>query len=76
MATLPPEVYGETPTALSYIPADATLTQNNADLGAQSECVLGSGRNAVAGTSAYGFSDTSYLPTTTQILRATTTGQY
>jgi hypothetical protein len=76
MATLPPEVYGETPTALSYVPADATLTQNNYDLGAQSECVLGSGRNAVAGTTNFGFTDTTYAPTTAQIQRQITTGQY
>lgn len=72
---LPPQAYGEPPTALDYRPVDTTLVTNNADLGEQAECVLGCGSNAPAGTTRNGFVDTTYLPTTAQILRQTTTGQ-
>lgn len=78
---MPPETYGETPVALDYRPADTTLVGTNAagtapgyDLGYQAECQLGNGLNAPAGTSAFGFSDTTYLPTRAQILNQTTTG--
>jgi hypothetical protein len=69
-----PEVYGEAVTALDYRPVDTTLADTGFDLGAQSECQLGNGRNAPAGTSNYGFSDTTYLPTQAQILTQTTKG--
>jgi hypothetical protein len=80
---LPPQVYGETPTSLSYAPADATLVGTNAagtvpgyDLGYNAECQLGNGSNMPAGTTNTGFTDTSYQPTTAQILKQTTTGMY
>jgi hypothetical protein len=72
---LPPEVYGEPPTTLDYRTADTTLAATGFDLGAQSECQLGTGKNAPAGTTNFGFSDTTYSPTTAQVLRQTTTGQ-
>jgi hypothetical protein len=75
LQTLPTGTYGEAPTALDYRPADATLVTNSSDLGAGSECQLGNGRNAPAGTTNYGFTDTTYTPTTAQVLRQTTTGQ-
>jgi hypothetical protein len=70
-----PQVYGEAPVALDYRPADTTLAVTGFDLGAQSECQLGNGAAAAAGTTNFGFTDTTYLPTTAQILRQTTTGQ-
>jgi hypothetical protein len=80
---LPPETYGETPVSLDYRPSDATLVGTNAagnapgyDLGENAECQLGRGLNVPAGTSNYGFVDTTYLPTKAQILAQTTTGQY
>lgn len=69
-----PEVYGEAPTAVSYIPADTTLVQAGHDLGEQAECVLGTGVNVPAGTTNFGFVDTTYLPNTSQILAETTQG--
>ena len=75
---LPPAVFGgiAAEASLSYIPADQTLVTSNYDLGAQSECVLGNGRNAPAGTTNFGFSDCSYLPNNAQLLKQTTTSQY
>lgn len=80
---LPPQTYGETPVSLSYAPADTTLVGTNAagsapgyDLGCNAECQLGNGTNAPAGTSSFGFSDTTYQPTKAQILHMTTTGMY
>jgi hypothetical protein len=70
-----PEVYGEAGTVLDYRPAETALADTGFDLGAQSECVLGTGRNAPAGTTNYGFTDTTYMPTQAQILKQTTTGQ-
>jgi hypothetical protein len=72
---LPPQAFGNTPTALDYRPADTSLVANNTDLGAQAECVLGTGRNAVAGTTNFGFTDTTYAPTTAQLLAFTTRAQ-
>jgi hypothetical protein len=74
---LPPAVFGgiAANAALDYRPADTTLATNNTDLGAQAECVLGNGANAPAGTTNFGFTDTTYLPTRAQILLQTTTGQ-
>lgn len=78
---LPPQTYGETPAALDYRPADTTLVGTNAggtapgyDLGYQSECQLGNGSNVPAGTSNFGFVDTTFMPTQAQILAATTKG--
>jgi hypothetical protein len=73
--TLPPQIYGETPTVLDYRPVDITLATNNTDLAAQAECVLGTGRNAPAGTTNFGFTDTTYSPLVTQILAFTTRAQ-
>jgi hypothetical protein len=80
---LPPETYGEAGTALNYRPADTTLVGTNAagsapgyDLGYNAECQLGNGVNVPAGTTNFGFTDTTYLPTTAQILKQTTTGMY
>lgn len=80
---MPPQTYGETPTALDYRPADTTLVGTNSagtapgyDLGAQAECVLGNGTNAPAGTTNFGFSDTTYLPTKVQLQSQTTTGMF
>jgi hypothetical protein len=73
---LPPETYGEPATALDYRNADTTLAATGYDLGAGAECQLGNGRNAPAGTTNFGFSDTTYTPTTAQVLRQTTTSQY
>jgi hypothetical protein len=80
---LPPQTYGEAATSLSYAPADTTLVGTNAagtapgyDLGYNSECQLGNGTNAPAGTSNFGFSDTTYLPTRAQLITQTTTGMY
>jgi hypothetical protein len=75
---LPPQAYGglAATAALDYRPVDTTLTANNHDLlGSLAECQLGTGRNAPAGTTLFGFTDTTYLPTTAQILQQTTTGQ-
>lgn len=74
---LPPAVFGgiAANAALDYRSVDTTLVASNADLGAQSECQLGSGANAVSGTTNFGFTDTTYLPTRAQILAQTTTGQ-
>lgn len=72
---LPPQVFGGTPTALDYRPADTTLVTNNTDLGEQAECVLGCGANVPAGTTRTGFTDTTYTLTRAQILLQTTTGQ-
>jgi hypothetical protein len=69
---LPPQVFGQVPTVLDYRPVDPSLSANNTDLGAQAECVLGTGRNAVAGTTNFGFTDTTYSPLTAQLLRFTT----
>lgn len=75
---LPPQAFGgiAANAALDYRPADTTLVTSNADLGAQSECQLGNGRSAIAGTTNFGFTDTTYLPSTAQILTQTTTGQH
>ena len=75
---LPPATFGgvATNTSLDYRPADTTLVASTADLGAGAECVLGNGRNAITGTTNFGFSDTSYLPTRAQLQTQTTTGQY
>lgn len=75
---LPPQAFGgiAAEAALDYRSADTTLATSNADLGAQAECQLGNGRNAVTGTTNFGFTDTTYLPTTAQILTQTTTGQH
>jgi hypothetical protein len=62
---------GEAPTALNYQPADTTLVVTGFDLGmtsGMSECVLGCGANEPAGVSPCGFTDTTYSPTTAQIL--------
>ena len=78
---MPPQAYGEPVTALDYRPADTTLVGTNAagtapgyDLGENSQCQLGRGANVPAGTSNFGFVDTTYLPNKAQILAATTTG--
>lgn len=75
MATWP-QVYGGTPTALDYRPADTTLVQAGHDLGEQSECITGNGSTVASGTTDTGFVDTTYCLTTAQILTQTTTGQY
>ena len=62
--------------ALTTLLADTTLAATGYDLGAGAECQLGNGRNAPAGTTNFGFSDTTYTPTTAQVLRQTTTSQY
>jgi hypothetical protein len=74
---LPPQVFGgiAATAALDYRPVDTTLVTNNHDLAPLAECQLGTGRNAPAGTTNFGFTDTTYLPTTAQILTQTTTGQ-
>lgn len=73
--TLPPQAYGVPGTILDYRPADTTLATNATDLASQAECQLGNGMNVPPGVTNYGFTDTTYLPNTAQILRATTTGQ-
>jgi hypothetical protein len=74
---LPPQVYGQYPANVTYVPVESALAVNNYDLAALAECQLGTGRaGAPPGTTNFGFSDTTYLPTTAQILRQTTTGQY
>jgi len=75
MATWP-QVYGGTPTALSYVPADAPLVQSGHDLADSSEATMGNGAIPAAGTTDFGFVDTTYTLTTAQILKQTTTGQY
>lgn len=70
-----PEVYGEAGTALDYRPADTTLADTGFDTAAQSECQLGNGRNVPTGTTNFGFTDTTYVPTQAQILAQTKTGQ-
>jgi hypothetical protein len=71
---LPPQSFGGVAAnaALDYRPADTTLVTNNHDLAPLAECQLGTGRNAPAGTTNFGFTDTSYSVTTAQILRLTT----
>lgn len=55
-------------TALSYIPADTSLIVAGHDLGDQAECQLGNGANVPSGTTGYGFVDTTYTVSKTQIL--------
>lgn len=75
----------ESPTALNYQPADTTLVANGTtvaigpltvtlagfDLASQSECQLGNGTNVPSGSSRYGFVDTTYTLTATQLAAGT-----
>lgn len=63
------EFYVQAPTALDYRPADHTLVLNQGyDLGEQAQCVLGRGSNVPAGSTNFGFVDTTYSLTKAQIL--------
>lgn len=77
-----PQVYGDAPTQLSYQGNDTSLILSGSgyDLASsQAECVLGTGIPGAssvqpAGSSNFGFADTTYTPTTAQILTETTVG--
>lgn len=60
---------------ITSTPANLATTLAGFDLAAQAECVVGRGALVPAGTTDFGFVDTTYLPTQAQILNGAGAGQ-